>query len=77
MPIANTHDTPTFFLVDIIDRQIQVKGNNNIETSENRIIAATVIYNVDASTQWPSRVGSQIFARGIHCKAKTIIDTAR
>ena len=77
MPIAKTQETPNFFFVDIIDCQIQVNGNNNIEKSENKIMAATVIYSVDASTQWPGRVGSQIIAMGMHCKAKNNIETAR
>ena len=49
VPMAKTAETPSFFFIDIID--CQIRGNSNIETSETRMIAVTVMYSNDASTQ--------------------------
>ena len=67
-PVENMRETPIFFLLDIRNRHILVKGSTNMIVSEVTLNAAVQISMLLAQIQRPGIFPFQILARGEHCQ---------
>ncbi len=64
-PVANTADTPTFLLVGICRRQIDIMGKSSIAKSETTLMIPPDTKTRSSLIQCPGNDGDQSFSLGM------------